>query len=138
MILNAYSAAKKMAIFEDIKNGLPPREGEFDEAVLRAGKVKGEPLVGSTRYEPNAIFVEFIFPDPKSTSTVFVVKLTPPERIVFLPVPSWVVENIWQGEIAGTFHFESEALRLYQELGAELNAGQNQKWFGPQMAKRRE
>lgn len=138
MTLNAYSAAKKMAIFEELKKGFPPSEGEFDEAVLREGKVKGEPLVGATRYEANSIFVEFIFPDPRSTSTVLVVKLVPPERIVFLPVPSWVLESIWQGEISGTYHFESEARRLYAELGAELEAGPNQKWFGPQMAKRRE
>ncbi len=138
MTLNAYSAAKKMALFEDLKKGLPPSEGEFDEAVLREGKVKGDPLVGATRYEANSIYVEFIFPDPKTTSTILVVKLTPPERIVFLPVPSWVVENIWQGEVAGTFHFESEAIRLYQELGLELEMEANQKWFGPQMAKRRE
>lgn len=138
MTLNAYSAAKKLAIFEDLKKGLAPSEGAFDEAVLKEGKVKGEPQVGATKYEPNIIHLEFIFPDPKTTSTILVVKLDPPERIVFLPVPSWVVESIWQGEISGTYHFESEARRLYGELGLELEAVANQKWFGPQMAKRRE
>ena len=129
---------KRLAIFEDLKNGQPPREGEFDDAVRKEGKVKGEPQMGSTHYEPDAIFVEFIYPDPKTTSTILTVKLAPPERIVFLPVPSWVVENIWQGDIAGTFHFESEAKKLFEELGQELDVESNKKWFGPQMAKRRE
>jgi hypothetical protein len=138
MTLNAYAAAKRLAIFDELKQGLPPSEGAFDQAVLADGKVKGDPQMGSTRYEADAIFVEFIYPDPKTTSTILTVRLTPPERIVFLPVPSWVVENIWQGDIAGTFHFESDARRLYGELGAELEPEANLKWFGPQMAKRRE
>lgn len=138
MTLNAYSAAKKIALFEDLKKGLPPSEGVYDEVVLKEAKAKGDPQVGATKYEPNVIQIEFIYPDPKSTSTILVVKLTPPERIVFLPVPTWVVESIWQGEISGTYHFESEAKRLYNEFGLELEADANQKWFGPQMAKRRE
>jgi hypothetical protein len=138
MTLNAFAAAKRLAIFENLKQGLPPGEGDFDSQTLADARVKGDPQMGSTRYEPDAIFVEFIYPDSKSTSTVLSVKLAAPERIVFLPVPSWVVENIWQGDIAGTYHFESEAKRLYEELGQELSLEANAKWFGPQMAKRRE
>lgn len=138
MTLNAYAAAKRLAIFDELKRGMPPGEGAYDAAVLAEAKVKGEPQMGATRYEPDAILVEFIYPDPKTTSTILTVKLDPPERVVFMPVPSWVVENIWQGDIAGTFHFESEAQRLFAELGGELESEANKKWFGPQMAKRRE
>jgi hypothetical protein len=138
MTLNAYAADKRLAIFEDLKNGQPPREGQFDETVLSEAKVKGDPQMGSTRYEPDAIFVEFIYPDPKTTSTILTIRLTPPERIVFLPVPDWVVENIWQGDIAGTHQFESDARRMYEEFVRELDTEPNKKWFGPQMAKRRE
>jgi len=94
--------------------------------------------MGTTRYEPNAIHFEFIYPDSKSSSTVLTVTLEPPERIVFLPVPDWVVENIWQGSIAGTHHFESEAQRLVDEFKADLMPGPNGKWFEPQAPKRRE
>jgi len=138
MTLNAYVAAKRLAIFDELKLGHPPSEGEFDAVLFSEAKVKGEPQLGSTRFEPDSIYVEFIYPSPQTSSSVVTVKLTAPERIVFLPVPGWVVENIWQGDIAGTYHFESEAIRLYEELGRELSRGENEKWFGPQMAKRRE
>ncbi len=138
MTLNAYSAKKKLAIFEELKKGQAPSEGAYDEATFKEASVKASPLVGSTRYEPTAIYLEFIYSDPKSTTIIFSVKLTPPERIVFMPVPSWVIENIWQGDITGTHHFESEAKRLYEEFGTELETEPNLKWFGPQMAKRRE
>jgi len=138
MTLNAYSAQKRLSIFEDLRQGLAPREGEYDASALAEAKKKGEPQMGSTHYQPGAIFVEFIYPDPSTTATVLSVRLSPPERIVFLPVPGWVVENIWQGDVQGTFHFESEAQRLYVELGRELEPEENRKWFGAQMAKRRE
>jgi hypothetical protein len=138
MNLNSYVAQKRLAIFDDLKRGLPPQEGTFDQAVLEEARKKGDVQMGSTRYEPDAFYVEFIYPDPSSTATVLTVKLASPERIVFLPVPEWVVENIWQGDVQGTHHFESEARKLYGALGAELEPEANLKWFGPQMAKRRE
>jgi hypothetical protein len=121
-----------------LKQGLPPSQGEFNDAVWKDGKVKGHPQMGTTRYEPNAIIFEFIYPDPQTTATVLSVHLKSPERIVFLPVPEWVVETIWQGEIDGTFHFESEALGLVAAFQSELTEEGNLKWFGPRQAKRRE
>lgn len=138
MTINQYSAEKRLAILEDLQRNLEPREGRFDSGVLREAKSKSTPQMGTTRYEPDAIHFEFIYPDPHGTATILVVTLTPPERIVFLPVPSWVVENIWQGDIAGTPHFESDAMRLVNQFEAELTPAENLKWFGPQQAKRRE
>ena len=138
MTLNAYAAEKRLSLLQALKQGLAPLEGEFDATILAEGRVKGEPQMGSTRYDSHAIYCEFIYPDAKTTSTILTIKLESPERIVFLPVPEWVVENIWQGDIAGTFHFESEARRLYEVLGEELESEANLKWFGPQMVKRRE
>lgn len=129
MTLNAYAASKRLAILEDLKQKGLPGEGEYDETALAAGKVKGEPQLGSTRFEPDAILVEFIYPDPASSATILTVKLTPPERIVYLPVPEWVVESIWQGEISGSFHFESDARGLLAELENELSPEQNSRWF---------
>src|SRR5690349_10270634 len=120
MNLNAYAAERRMALFEDLQRGWPPRDAEFDEAVFREGKVKGAPQMGTTRYEPHAIIFEFIYPDPKTTATVLSVRIASPERIVFLPVPEWVIETIWQGDIDGSFHFESEAMKLVGGLQAEL------------------
>jgi hypothetical protein len=137
MSLNQYAAECRLAIFDDLKHGREP-QGNFDPIHLKEARMKGSPQMGTTRYEPHLIAFEFIYPDPTSTALVLTVTIEPPERIVFMPVPSWVVENIWQGDIAGTHHFESDARRLIGELDAELAPGVNEKWFGPQLAKRRE
>jgi hypothetical protein len=138
MTLNAYAAEARLKLLDDLRAGLPPSQGNFDPKVLAEGKVKGEPQLGTTRYEPHAIIVEFIYPDPSTTATVLSVRLESPERIVFLPVPSWVVETIWQGDIDGTYHFESEARRLLAEFENELEPDRNERWFAPRVAKRRE
>ena len=138
MNLNAYAAERRLSFFEDLKRGWPPRDAEFDEAVFKEGKVKGEPQMGTTRYEPHAIVFEFIYPDASSSATVLSVRIAPPERIVFLPVPEWVIETIWQGDIDGSYHFESEAMRLVSMLQSELGADANLKWFGKRDPKRRE
>jgi hypothetical protein len=138
MTLNAYAAEKRLRIFEDLQQGQPPREGEYSDQTLQEGRVKGKPQMGSTRYEPHAIIVEFIYPDPKSSATVLSVRLPSPERIVFLPVPEWVIESIWQGEIDGSYQFESDARSMLKKFEAELGEEENQPWFGPRQAKRRE
>ena len=138
MNLNAYAAERRLAFFEDLKRGWPPGDASYDEAVFRDAKVKGQPQMGTTRYEPHAIIFEFIYPDPQTTSTVLSVRIQSPERIVFLPVPEWVVETIWQGEVDGTFHFENEAAKLVAALQSELTPDGNLKWFGKREAKRRE
>ncbi|HTQ11771.1 MAG TPA: hypothetical protein VMI31_17045 [Fimbriimonadaceae bacterium] len=127
--LNVFAAEKRTAIYEDLLNGREPREGLFDPAVLREAKAKGSPQMGTTTYTPAEIKFEFIYPDPNGAPNIVAVTLPAPERIVFLPVPSWVVENIWQGSIAGTPHFESEANRLVREFEAELCPEANPKWF---------
>ncbi len=138
MTLNAYVAQKKRTIFDELFAGQPPSEGAFDDAVWRDGKAKGQPQMGSTTYLPDLITLEFIYNDPNGAAVVLPVTLVPPQRIVFLPVPEWVVENIWQGDIAGTYHFESDATALMEKLTALLAASENVTLFGPQMAKRRE
>src|SRR6266446_7305372 len=106
MRLNEFVAAKREHIFEDLKRGQPPAEGEYSEGAFKEGKIKGAPQVGTTRYEPAAVILEFIYPDRASTATVLAVRLQTPERVVFLPVPDWVIESIWQGDIDGSYHFE--------------------------------
>ncbi len=138
MALSQHASERRSRIFEDLKAGLPPREGEFSEHLLKEGRSKGEPQMGSLRFEPEAILCEFIYPDAQSSSTILTVRLDVPERIVFLPVPSWVIESIWQGDITGSHHFESDAEKLVSEFQAELPPEANLRWFGPQPAKRRE
>jgi hypothetical protein len=138
MNLNAYVAEKRLKIFEELNKGLAPSEGEFDAARLAEGRVKGDPQMGATRYEPNAIFLEFIYPDRSTSATILTVRFDAPERIVFLPVPNWVIENIWQGDVSGMYCFESVAREMTARFLAELEPNANEKWFKPQAAKRRE
>jgi hypothetical protein len=138
MTLNQYAAENRLAIFDDLKSARDPRKGDFDSSLLAEARTKGTPQMGTTRFSPSKITFEFIYPDKQGASVILEVSLIAPERIVFLPVPRWVVENIWQGDISGTHHFESEAVRLLEELEAELAPEANIKWFEPQPAKRRE
>lgn len=136
--LNAYAAAKRRAIFDSLKAGQAPAEGLYSAEILAEARMKGAPQVGSTRYEPFKIHLEFIYPDPGATATILTVTLEAPERIVFLPVPEWVIESIWQGDIDGSYQFESQARELVAKLEEELTPDGNLKWFGPRQAKRRE
>jgi hypothetical protein len=136
--LNEWSANKKLAIFEKLSAGLEPEEGQFDSALLRSAAARGAPQVGATKYEPNAVRFEFIFNEPGDSSVVFTVTLEPPERIVFLPVPKWVVEEIWQGQVDGSYHFESHTSKLLEEFLTELAPETNKKWFQPRKATHRD
>ena len=138
MKLAAFVSEKRRQIFSDLTQGISPSVGIFDASQFREGKAKGQPQMGSVRYEPDSVHFEFIYPSGNSISTVLTIRVDAPDRIVFLPVPNWVVENIWQGDVSGTFHFEPDALQLVEGLKAQLSPEENALLFGPQPAKRRE
>ena len=52
-----------------------------------------------------------------------------------MPVPDWVVESIWQGEIDGTYRFETEAATLLAAYAKMLEAEENTPWFGERPTK---
>ncbi|MCH8273439.1 MAG: hypothetical protein IH851_01450 [Armatimonadetes bacterium] len=130
MTLNEWAARKKIAILERLKQKRPPEEGQYDEGIFREGIVKGEAQAGTTRYEPDRVHFEFIFPDPESAATVLCVTLKPPERIVHLPVPEWVIESVWQGEVSGSYQFESQAKEMVERFNAQLEPEANRGLFG--------
>ncbi len=134
--LAQWTATRKREIFDDLSSDRPPREGVFDSANLAECRTKGAVRMGASVYHPDRVDLEFLF--GAGTPLVFVVSLPAPERIVYLPVPAWVVETIWQGEISGSHHFESEANRLLLAFQSLLSPEANAPLFGPQMARRRE
>jgi hypothetical protein len=138
MQLNAYVADRRRRVFAELVAEKAPSEGSFDENALARARVNGAPQLGATRFEPHAVVLEFIYPAETGPSTILTVTLPVPERIVFLPVPSWVVESIWQGEIDGSYHFEGEAKELLAAFEQELDEDRNLPWFGPRRPKRRE
>ncbi len=137
MVLGTYVAAIKRQIFEDLLAGREPSEGDFDSAILESVKDLGQPQVGTTSYAPTHFNQEFIYRGG-DMNVVFSVKVGVPERIVFMPVPIWVMQTVWQGEVDGSFRFESEAAQLTQEFSAELEIGMNGKWFEKRLPTTRE
>jgi len=133
--LSAFVSEKRNKIFAELNSGALPSEGEYPVEALKEALVKGKPQMGTTRFEPKAIVLEFIYPDPKTSATILPVRLHTPERVLFMPVPEWVVESIWQGEIDGTYHFESEAAALLAKYAKILEAEDNAEWFGERHTK---
>ena len=136
--LSTFAAKIKREIHEDLLAGRTPRVGAYDSELLHQSKVKLPAQMGTTNFLPDLIVLEFIYPDPLSSALVLPVSIEAPERIVYMPVPGWVVENIWQGSVEGSYHFESHAKELLDALLKLVQPDENARLFGPQMAKRRE
>jgi hypothetical protein len=134
----AFVAKRKQEIFEDLLAGNEPRIGEFSSSVLKECRTKGKPQMGAAVPQPHQITLEFVYSDPVTGATILPVVIPSPERIVWMPVPEWVVENIWQGEVSGRFCFESEALEHLDRLKGDLEPARNAVLFGPSSPTRRE
>lgn len=128
MSLNTYVAARKRALYYELSAGQEPSFGDFDPALLREARAKGAPQMGTTTLAPDRITVEFIYSDQQG-ALILPIKLEPPERIIFLPIPGWVVESIWQGEIDGSYHFESDAVILVEGFLSSLEPEANAALF---------
>jgi hypothetical protein len=138
MRLNEYLAVEKRRAFEAVLAGSKPAGMRCDEVRLRTLFERGKPTMGTTVLKPDVVSFEFVFTLDDGQTEVLSIELDPPERIVHLPVPEWVVENIWQGDVQGSYQFESDAARLVAAFGDELGRDANAKWFERQQPKRRE
>ncbi len=138
MTLNEYSAKKRREILDDLLAGKEPREGQFSRQDLAEAMKLGRPQMGPVVHEPRSLTFEFIFSAPGSDSFVFSVRLDSPQRIVYLPVPSWVVENVWQGDVSGSFHFESDASALIDSFTSSLEEAENREIFDSRLKQGRE
>lgn len=130
----------RQTILNDLSLRRPPSLGAFDASLWQEvlAKTSAQPQVGALTHKPRSIVLEFVYSDPQTRAIVLPVEVETPERIVHMPVPDWVVESIWQGEISGSFRFESEAREMVRHFEAMLSEGENERWFGPQPPKRRE
>lgn len=138
MKLNEFLAAEKTRAFEAVRAGSSPAGMTCDEARLKALFEKGKPTMGTTVLKPWLVSFEFVFALDDGQTEVISIELVPPERIVHMPVPEWVVENVWQGDVQGSYQFESDAKALVERFSDELGEEANAKWFGRQQPKRRE
>lgn len=138
MTLPEFAAKTRLQLFDDLRQGSVPSLGTFDPSQLEQARHKGQPQMGATVFLPDQIRFEFIYPDKNSSTMIFTVTVNPPERIVFMPVPKWVVESVWQGEVLGSYHFESHAMLLADAFQRELTPENNPKWFEKQLPTHRE
>lgn len=134
MSLNQFVSDVRKKVHEELLAGKNPSVGDYQVDLLKEAKVNGLPQMGSTRYFPEAIEIEFIYPRVGGTAIVFQVSIQTPERIVYLPVPEWVVESIWEGEIDGSYHFESDSESLVENFRAKLSKDENVAIFGVKVA----
>jgi len=133
--LAEFIAQTKRQLHEELRAGRTPA-AEHDAADLAEARRMGEARMGSHRIAPDSVMVEFLFGAESPTVVAF--RVPTPERVVYLPVPEWVVETIWQGDVDGSYHFESHARRLVDAFVAKLEPDENRTLFGPRPPRRRE
>lgn len=123
--LAAWAGRIKRELFDRLSTGAAPSTGTFDPDQLRRAQTLGKPTMGTTVYSPEAASFEFIYGASGQESVVLEVLVPAPEPIVYLPVPKWVVEQIWQGEVFGSFHFRPDAEAMLTAFQAELTPERN-------------
>ena len=139
MSLREFVREQVQAIFAALQAGSAPPIGEYDPAALQECLRRAQPQVGASRFTPNAIVLEFIFQDASLGPAVLSVRVPAPEPIVYMPVPDWVIEDVWQGEVTGSFRFLSEAERLLEAFRAQVFTERNRAYFEkPDLPKRRD
>lgn len=131
MTLAEFVARNKREVYGRLVAGENPEPGTYDPGVLAEGRSKGDVRMGASVLHPDRVELQFLFgaADP----VILVVTLTPPERIVFMPVPKWVVANVWQGDVLGSAQFESDARRLLAEFEGLLTPENNPDQFTESM-----
>ncbi|MGQ9657035.1 MAG: hypothetical protein ACUVV1_03905 [Fimbriimonadales bacterium] len=139
MTLREFVRAQIETIFDALKASSAPPVGEYDPAVLRECLRRAQPQVGASRFLPDAVVLEFIFQDPSLGPAVLSVRVPTPEPIVYMPVPDWVVEDVWQGDVTGSFRFLSEAEQLLAAFREQVFTERNRAYFEkPDLPKRRD
>lgn len=136
--LGEYVAAARLRAFEALRQKLLPPEGDFDVRMWQEFVDRPAIQMGTTRYEPSKVIIEFVAHRPPDPAAILAVTLTPPEPIIYMPVPEWVIENVWKGEVNGTYCFQSEASLRFARFADKLKPETNKKYFGSKPAVGRE
>jgi hypothetical protein len=129
MTLREFVRDKIQQIHDALRQGLAPPVGEYDPEVFKECKRRATVQIGTTHYRPDSILLEFIFTEPSLGPAVLTVRVPAPEPIVYMPVPDWVIEDVWQGEVTGTFRFASEAQVLLKKLHNQIFSETNLLYF---------
>ena len=127
--LQDFVSDARRRVFDDLVNGVPPSLGSVDLDAFAKARDRGKPQLGTTQFGQHEVRLEFIYPDSRTAAILLEVCIPTPERVVFLPVPGWVVEQIWQGEITGSYAFESDATALLEAFRQDLTPDANLRHF---------
>lgn len=138
MTFASFTAEARTLILLDLDRGLDPSLGKFDGARLAQARAHGKPRLGAMLPSPHSVVLEFPFFNEEGAAMMFSVELATPERVVYLGVPPWVVENVWQGTVDGTYVFESQARAMLDEFAQGTAPGPNAAMFGARAPTRRE
>lgn len=130
MTLREFVRTQIQTIFDALKAGGAPPIGEYNLAQLKECQRRATPQVGATNFQPDALLLEFIFQDASLGPAVLSVRVPAPEPIVYMPVPDWVIEDVWQGDVTGSFRFLSEAERLLEAFREQVFTERNRVYFG--------
>jgi hypothetical protein len=131
MKLSEFVSEKRRDIYEALSAGRAPVTGLFDEALFREAKDRGQPQMGPVSYQPQHVSFDFIYLATAASTMVLTVQVDAPDLIVYMAVPSWVVEQIWQGDVQGSYHFAREAQELLAAFAVTLAPEANALAFGP-------
>ncbi|MGQ9881576.1 MAG: hypothetical protein ACUVSV_12050 [Armatimonadota bacterium] len=113
MTLREFVNATRKQVLDALLHKQPPPIGHFDPKRFEEAVQMREVQMGGTRYTPHSVILEFVFlHDNPGAPLILCVEVDTPEPVVFMPVPEWVQEDVWQGEVKGTFRFRSEAEQL--------------------------
>lgn len=129
MTLRKFVRNNLQTIFEALQKRQLPPVGEYDAQTLKECFRRATVQTGTTHYQPDCILLEFIFSEPNLGPAVLSVRIPAPEPIVYMPVPDWVIQDVWQGEVTGSFRFASEAETLLKKLHNQIFAETNALYF---------
>jgi len=129
MTLREFVREQIQQIYEALRQGQAPPIGEYDPATLKECMRRATVQIGTTHYHPDSILLEFIFTEPSQGPAILTVRVPAPEPIVYMPVPDWVIEDVWQGEVTGTYRFASEAQVLLKKLHNQIFSETNILYF---------
>ncbi|MFN3691066.1 MAG: hypothetical protein ACK4UU_09100 [Fimbriimonadales bacterium] len=129
MTLREFVRDQIQAIHAALLAGSAPPVGAYDAAQLKECQRRASVQVGASRFLPDAIVLEFIFQDASLGPAVLSVRVDAPEPIVYMPVPDWVIEDVWQGDVTGSFRFRSEAERMLEAFREQVFTERNRVFF---------
>ncbi len=129
MTLREFVREQIQQIYGALQQGQPPPVGEYEPATLKECMRRTTVQIGTTHYRPDSILLEFIFTEPSMGPAILTIRIPAPEPIVYMPVPDWVIEDVWQGEVTGSFRFASEAQLLLKKLQNQIFSEANLLYF---------